>query len=274
MTGYVNFASSSEDEFPDLDVVLQRSKQVRRACKASTQETTSKDDEPSPSRQLEEEAIRWNSPERKEPRRNKSGNTTAPLIVRRRKLGAKADNPLLKPFGAFGRNEGHDLLEFPVKTKKPPVVGIRELRARGKDPSPSDFSSHGTDDESQDGVGAATEITEADISEFFGGSPSEFEEDEPPTLSGRGKPASNLPRPLPRRSQEKVPTLEYQQPRRLAPGIELPNPKSSKIGKTQQGTAKREPSVERTLGQNAPHPKSTIIDLTDDMTDALRQLDM
>ncbi|KZL75504.1 HMG box-containing protein [Colletotrichum tofieldiae] len=286
MTGYVDFASSSEDEFPDLDVVFQRSKQIRRPAKASAQDTTSReDDDASPSRQLEEEAIRWNASERKDCVAGKSGDSGAApsTVVRRRKLGAKTDNPLLKPFGAFGKkNEGQNLFDIAARTRKVPSVNVRELRMRSQDTTPTDVPPQAAEDESEDSANEQTEITEADISEFFGDSQSEFEEDDTPILFGREEPTWKTRRPVPGRSQQgRNPTLkDPPNVTRLAPDTDLPKPNQSKDSKTRhQGSTEDRGSAEgrgteRTFSRDVTGSKSAVVDLTDDMTEALRRLDI
>ncbi|KAK1984298.1 SprT-like family-domain-containing protein [Colletotrichum cereale] len=272
MTGYVDFASSSEDEFPDLDVVFQRSKQIRQPAKPPPAEdsTGRDDDDASPSRQLEEEAIRWNASAR-------GDSGTAPsTVLRRRKLGAKPDNPLLKPFGAFGtQNEGQNLFDVLVKTKKAPDLRVRELRARSRDTTPTGVPPQEVEDESGDSANEQTEITEVEISEFFGDSESEFEEDDVPILSGRKEPTLINRQPIPGRSrkQETGPTLKEPAPM-LTPGTGLPISKPSKARETRNQSTIRGEGTGRALGRDITGPKSVVVDLTDDMTNALRQLDI
>lgn len=273
MAGYVDFASSSEEEFPDLDVVLLRSKQIRRAAKAPFQDTTSRNDEDvSPSRQLEEEAIRWNVSTRKScGHKQPGGSGTAPsTVIRRRKLGAKTDNALLKPLGASGSNEDRNLFDLPAKIRKSPDMSVRELRVRSRGATPTDLSSREVDDESGDNTDEQTEITEADISEFFGDSQSEFDEDENPTRIGREKPTSQN-----RPQLEAAPTLKAPS-RSLSPslGIDLPKHDPLKDVKARQQDSAKTRAAELCLGSDFGGPKSVVVDLTDGVTDALGRLDM
>ncbi|GKT39905.1 HMG box-containing protein C19G7.04 [Colletotrichum spaethianum] len=278
MTGYVEFASSSEDEFPDLDVVLQRSKQIRRPAKAPAQDTASGDDDNvSPSRQLEEEALRWNTSAPKGSGTGKPVDSgVAPLtVVRRRKLGAKTDNPLLKPFGAFGKlNEGQNLFDVPARTRKAPSTTVRELRARTRDTTPTNVPSREAEDESEDSANEQTEITEADISEFFGDSQSEAEEDSTPILFEREEPTWNSRRPVRGRSQQETDSMLKDPLRatRLVPDTNLPKSNPVKDRKTRHQSSTKGRGTERTLDRNVAGPKSAVVDLTDDMTDALRRL--
>ncbi|KAK2062351.1 hypothetical protein LY76DRAFT_565297 [Colletotrichum caudatum] len=269
MTGYVDFASSSEDEFPDLDVVFQRSKQVRQPAKPppTPQDSTARNDEDaSPSRQLEEEAIRWNASAR-------GDSAAAPsTVIRRRKLGVKTDNPLLKPFGAFGKNnEELNLYDVPAKTRKVPNVRVRELRSSGsRDTTPTDVPPQEVEDESGDSANEQTEITEAEISEFFGDSQSEFEEDDIPILPGRKEPAL-----ISRHRQDTGPMLEDTcRALRPTPDTALPAFKPSKIRNTRNQSTKKQQNTGRTPGQDVARPKFLVVDLTDDMTNALRQLNV
>ncbi|OHX00238.1 sprt family metallopeptidase [Colletotrichum incanum] len=280
MPGYVDFASSSEDEFPDLDVVFQRSKQIRRPAKAPVQDTTSRDDDDaSPSRQLEEEAIRWNASARKDFGARKSGASGAvpSTVVRRRKLGAKTDNPLLKPFGASGKkNEGQNLFDIPTKARKVPSVSVRELRARSRDTTPTDVPPQEAEDESGDSANEQTEITEADISEFFGDSQSDFEEDDTPILFGREEPTRKPRRPVPSRSQQKTdPTLKGPPSvTRLTPDSDRPKPDQSMDSKSRHQSSDGGQGTEKTFSRDVTGSKSAVVDLTSDMTEALRRLDI
>ncbi|WQF85149.1 Putative sprT-like, zinc ribbon domain, High mobility group box domain superfamily [Colletotrichum destructivum] len=272
MAGYVDFASSSEEEFPDLDVVLLRSKQIRRATKAPSQDTTSRnDDDVSPSRQLEEEAVRWNVSTRKScgPKQPGGSGTAPSTVIRRRKLGAKTDNALLKPLGASGSNEGRNLFDLPAKTRKSPEMSLRELRVRSRGATPTDLSSREVDDESGDNTDEQTEITEADISEFFGDSQSEFDEDENPTLPGREKPTSQN-----RPQLEAAPTLKAPS-RFLNPslGTDLPKHDPLKDVKARQQDSAKTRAAELCLGSDFGGPKY-VVDLTDGVTDALSRLDI
>ncbi|KAK1709068.1 SprT-like family-domain-containing protein [Colletotrichum lupini] len=276
MTGYVDFASSSEDEFPDLDAVLQRSKQFRRPTKAPAQTTTNSidsDDDASPSRQLEEEALQWNASSSKDSDAGKSTVKAAPPTVRRRKLGARVDNPLLRPFGIFSRNEGQNLFDIPVKSKEVPRVGVRELRVRSRDETPTGNLSSKSDDESDGSTNEQTEITEADISEFFGDSASEFEDDGTPTLFGHDSTASRARGPVSGHSQETTaPRQKERQPvTKPAPEIDFPDSRPSRPQKT---TKAKERSTGSVPGRKTIRPQSAIVDLTDDMADALRRLDI
>ncbi|OHE98552.1 hypothetical protein CORC01_06173 [Colletotrichum orchidophilum] len=279
MAGYIEFASSSEDEFPDLDVILQRSKQICQPARAPAQTATTSidsDDDASPSRQLEEEALQWNASNLKDSRIGKSAVKTPPPAVRRRKLGAKADNPLLRPFGAFSRNEGQNLFDVPIQTKKMPRVGVRELRARSRDTTPPENSSQRSEEESDDSTNEQTEITEADISEFFGDSTSDFEDDGTPTLLGHEEPALRVRGPVPGRSQEAMaPRQKDHQPvKEPAPGIDFPKLGPSSQIRSRKVTKTKERNAEWVTGKKTTRPKSAIVDLTDDMADALRRLDI
>ncbi|KAK6213032.1 hypothetical protein QIS74_09034 [Colletotrichum tabaci] len=272
MAGYVDFASSSEEEFPDLDVVLLRSKQIRRAAKAPSQDTTSRnDDDVSPSRQLEEEAIRWNVSTRKScgPKQPGGSGTASSTVIRRRKLGAKTDNALLKPLRASGINEARNLFDLPAKIRKSPDMSVRELRVRSRGLTPTDLSSREVDDESGDNTDEQTEITEADISEFFGDSQSEFDEDENPTLLGREKPTSQNRPQLEAASTLKAPS------KFLSPslGIDLPKHDPLKDVTARQQDSAKTRAAELCLGSDFGGPKS-VVDLTDGVTDALGRLDI
>ncbi|EFQ30501.1 hypothetical protein CGRA01v4_10055 [Colletotrichum graminicola] len=276
MTGHVDFASSSEDEFPDLDVVFQRSQQIRQPAKPPppAQDSTSwDDDDASPSRQLEEEAIRWNLSARGD-----SGAAPS-TVVRRRKLGVKTDNPLLKPFGAFGKqNEGQNLYDVKVKTREVSNVRVREPRSsRSRDTTPTDIPPQEVEDESADSANEQTEISEAEVSEFSGDSQSEFEEEDIPILSRRKEPALINHRSITGRSrqQEIGPMLE-DPPRALrpSPSNALPAPNPSKNSKTRNQSTKKQKNTRRAPGQIVAGPKTLVVDLTDDMTNALRQLNI
>lgn len=276
MTGYVDFASSSEDEFPDLNAVLQRSKQFRLPTKAPVQTTTTSidsDDDASPSRQLEEEALQWNASRSKHSDAGKSTVRAAPPTVRRRKLGVKADNPLLRPFGTFSRNEGQNLFDVPIKSKEVPHVGVRELRVRSRDATPTGNPSSTSEDESDGSTNEQTEITEADISEFFGDSGSEFEDDGTPTLFGHDSTASRARGTVSGRSQET--TAPRQQERQSvtkpASEIDFPDPRPSR---PQKSAKTKERSTEGVPERKTTRPQLAVVDLTDDMADALRRLDM
>ncbi|KXH52430.1 hypothetical protein CSAL01_02048 [Colletotrichum salicis] len=280
MTGYVDFASSSEDEFPDLDAVLQRSKRFRRPTKAPAQTTTTSidsDDDASPSRQLEEEALQWNESKLKDSGVGKSAVKAAPPTVRRRKLGGKADNPLLRSFGTFSsRNEGQNLFDIPAKSKEVPRVGVRELRFRSRDATPTGTSSSKSDDESDGSTNEQTEITEADISEFFGDSASEIDDDSTPTLFGNDSTASRARGPVSGRSREiTAPRQKEHQPvTKPAPEVDFPKPKPSSQSRPRQITKPKERSTEGVPGKKTTRPQLAIVDLTDDMADALRRLDI
>ncbi|OLN87704.1 HMG box-containing protein C19G7.04 [Colletotrichum chlorophyti] len=275
MTGYINFASSSEDEFPDLDVVFQRSKQTTRT-QPPTQESTSREDQtPSPSRQLEEEASRWNSSAINNFNGGSGGNADAgnavPSTVRRRKLGAKSNNPLLKPLGALTRNEGHSLLELPPRTKRIPSVSVPELRARRSETLPTCAApSQDTEEDTEDdATNDMTEITEADISEFFGDSASD---DDGPQLFGRREESVSKTR---RRQGKVVPSglNDVRLKTNITPEIAFPvfNPSTTvkRLGKSI--TERKAENIPR---QNTVRTKSASIDTTDDVADALRHLEI
>ncbi|KAJ0169011.1 HMG box-containing protein C19G7.04 [Colletotrichum tanaceti] len=270
MAGYIDFASSSEEEFPDLDVVLQRSKQIRRFAKAPSQDTTSRnDDDVSPSRQLEEEAIRWNVSTRKScgPRQPGGSGAAPSTVIRRRKLGAKIDNALLKPLGASGSSEGRKHFDLAAKSRKLPDMSLR-LRSRGA--KPKDLSSREVDDASGDNTDEQTEITEADISEFFGESHSEFDEDENPTLLGRGKPTSQNRPQLEAAPTLKAPSRFPRQPL----GINLPKDDPLKDVKARQQDSVKGRAAELFHGSDFGGPESVVVDPTNGVTDALRRLDI
>ncbi|KAK1999651.1 hypothetical protein LX36DRAFT_468555 [Colletotrichum falcatum] len=268
MTGYVDFASSSEDEFPDLDVVFQRSKQIRQSPPPAQNSTDRDDDDVSPSRQLEEEAIRWNTSARGD-----SGARPS-MMVRRRKLGVKTDNPLLKPFGAFGnKNEGQNLYDVPVKTRKVSDMRVRELRSRSRDATPTDVPSHEVEGQSGDSANEQTEITEAEISEFFGDSQSEFEEDDVMVTSGRKMPTLTNHRPIPGLSRQPETDLMLKGPPE-APRPTLPTSKPARNSKPRNQSTTKEQDSRKGTGQDVAGPRSLVVDLTDDMTKALRQLDI
>ncbi|KAK1584746.1 SprT-like family-domain-containing protein [Colletotrichum navitas] len=276
MTGYVDFASSSDDEFPDLDIVFQRSQQIRQPAKPPppAQDSTSRDDDDaSPSRQLEEEAIRWNVSARGD------FGAAPPTVVRRRKLGVKTDNPLLKPFGAFGKqNEGQNLYDVPVKTREVSDLRVRELRSsRSRDTTPTDVPPQEVEDESGDSANEQTEITEAEISEFFGDSQSEFEEEDIPILSRRKEPALINHQPITGRSRQQETGLMPEDPPRAlrpSPSNALPASKPSKNSKTRNQSTKTRQNTRRAPGRIVAGPKSIVVDLTDDMTNTLRQLNI
>ncbi|KAK2011277.1 hypothetical protein LZ32DRAFT_606656 [Colletotrichum eremochloae] len=278
MTGYVDFASSSEDEFPDLDVVFQKSKQIRQPARLPPPRqdlTDNDDDDASPSKQLEEEAIRWNSSARRE-------SDAAPLtMVRRRKLGVKLNNPLLKPFGGSGmNNEGQNLYDVPVKTRKFSGQRAHELRSssRSRYTTPTDAPPlQEGEDESGDSADEQTEITEADISEFFCDSQPDFEENNIPILSGRKEPTliSHRPNPGRSRQQETGPILkDSSRAPKSTPDTTLPASKPPRNSKTRIQSTQKKKDIGRALGRDVAGPESFVVDLTDDMTNALRQLDI
>lgn len=275
MNGHVNFASSSEDEFPDLDVIFQRSKQPKRPVRSVPQETSANKNN-SPPRRDDEKPTSSRLPKQKVSDEMKHGDFAAPPIVRRRKLGQKSDNPLLRPFGGVPNNEGQNLLEVPMRSKKIPAVNVRSLRNQDRATPPMSTPSGEADDDSDDSTHEATEITEADISEYFDAR-SEFEEEEDddhaPTFFGQ-EPLAPTNRQRAARSQQSIPKPTGHSTSRRTPDLDMAHLTSSNNGHSERGTSSKGLGSDRAPGQHSARPTSAIIDLTDDMADALRRLDL
>ncbi|KAK2778307.1 sprt family metallopeptidase [Colletotrichum kahawae] len=273
MNGHIHFASSSEDEFPDLDVIFQRSKQTRRQAKTPQQESS-----------IDTHDVLRRTGKTTEPRESegddfglkKQSDSKPSSTARRRKLGQQSDNPLLKRLGTCPANEGQNLLEFPTKTqtKRESSVKARELRARGQATPPAKLRVDPTEDYSEGSTNDATEITEADISEFFYDALSEIEDDGDFPSHFDQEELAPKSRRRAARSEEGSSKAKDLQASGRTPDLEVLRSEPSSGDNTRRGASSKERSADVTLGRGRIRPKSTLIDLTDDMTDSLRRLDL
>ncbi|KAF3801072.1 HMG box-containing protein C19G7.04 [Colletotrichum gloeosporioides] len=275
MNKHIHFASSSEDEFPDLDVIFQRSKQIKRQAKTPQQESVI-DSHDLPRRTGKTTEPRESKEHKFELRKQKQNNSKPSSTTRRRKLGQQSDNLLLKRFGTCPANEGQNVLEVPIKTqtKRTTSVKVRELRARDQVTPPAKPLVEATEECSEDSTNDATEITEADISEFFYDALSEIEDDDDtPSQFDREEPAPKS-RPPAVRSEGGSSKAGDLLASRSTPDVEMLKPKPSSGDRPRLGASSKESSVDKTLGRGRTRPRSTLIDLTDGVTDSLRRLDL
>ncbi|KAF4902050.1 HMG box-containing protein [Colletotrichum viniferum] len=273
MNGRIYFASSSEDEFPDLDVIFQRSKQMKRQAKTPQQEPVI-DSYDLPRRTGKTTEPRKSEGDELDLKKQKQNNSKPSSTARRRRLGQQSDSPLLKRFGTCRANEGQNVLEVKTQTKRTTSVKVRELRARDQVTSPTKPLVEATEECSEDSTNDATEITEADISEFFYDALSEIEDDDDtPSQFDREEPAPKS-RPRAVRSDEGSSKAQDLLASRSTPDAEMLKPKPFSGDRPRRGASSKESSVDKTLVRGKTWPKSTVIDLTDDVTDSLRRLDL
>ncbi|KAJ5004568.1 HMG box-containing protein [Colletotrichum sp. SAR 10_99] len=273
MNGHIYFASSSEDEFPDLDVIFQRSKQIKSKAKTPQQESVV-DSYDLPRRTGKTTEPRESEGDELDLKKQKQNNSKSSSTARRRRLGQQSDNPLLKRFGTCRANEGQNLLEVKTQTKRTTSVKVRELRAQDQVTSPAKPLVEATEECSEDSTNDATEITEADISEFFYDALSEIEDDDDtPSRFDREEPAPKG-RLRAVRSEKGSSEAKDLLASRSTPDAEMLKPKPFSGDRPRRGASSKESSVDKTLIRGRTWPKSTVIDLTDDVTDSLRRLDL
>ncbi|KAH7349383.1 SprT-like family-domain-containing protein [Plectosphaerella cucumerina] len=124
----IEWASSSEDEFPDIDEVLARAK----ANKLNTTESSEPSRRRAP-RKAAQQILRSRSPvssdETSEPSSPKREEVSTRTVVRRRKLGPRTDSALSKPIAPAerkGKSMAHGLSEKGIKAE--PRITVRPLR--------------------------------------------------------------------------------------------------------------------------------------------------
>ncbi|KAL0936687.1 sprt family metallopeptidase [Colletotrichum truncatum] len=273
MNGKVDFASTSEDEFPDLDVIFQRSKTIGRREKSSAQRTTTNKCESTDG--IDEKANGLGKRRDGDLDVRKQEPSTAPPTVRRRKLGRQLDNPLLRPLGGLENNDEQNLLKVTVETRTSPSASVRVLRNSDRVEQPVNPRSRSVGEDSEDSTNETTEITEADISEFFGDSASESEDDDTSMPFGPEKPVLKGRRHPPRSHQEGIVNAKHR-PSTLRHTLDpaLSNSKLTRRQEPLQGSTNKNHRGEKTLDQNIMHSKSTVVDLTDQVTDTLRLMDL
>ncbi|KAF6812529.1 sprt family metallopeptidase [Colletotrichum sojae] len=265
-----DFSSSGEDDFPDLDAILQRSirQQVRCLEKSSIKETTGDQHglpergkgAPSECRTTRDSTLRDKS----------SNNTKAPSNTRRRKLGQRLDNPLLKPFEAFEKTERQNSSDVPMENRRVPSVTVRRLRNPDR---AAPF--HEPDEDSEGSEHETTEIAEADISEFLDVSSSEIEDDDHLAVSGPGGRAREVRRPsVSALSPGVAGTRKYPSVRQSTPDSDFSTSEDSEVGNSQENPNRKERPAEKPVVRYAAQSKSALVDLTGDLTDALRLLDL
>lgn len=240
----IDWASSDDEEFPDIDVVVQRAKQnvVERNLRTRNAPSLTRD-------RTEVNLIASRDPEGSSDGEVRWAEKKEKSTVRRRKLGSASDNTLLKPLKHQGSGQTKDSRLASVKSATDaPRVSVRPLRTKRQPAqAPKREESRRQGDRESDNT-----ASEDSMSDFIDDSDSQDSLDE--TFSERGPAKARWPRSTGRKD------VEFEKPTRQLKG-------SDPI--TRREKSSEEPDVEPSSRKLKPAlpPGSS-----DDMTEALSRL--